>query len=83
MLGLLGAFYYQIQEKILDKIPYIISFIGLCFLVFSLIVKLNSIKFQGDYFNIIFSISIGWCLGGVLLSNSRKKIREIGFIGIY
>ena len=47
-----------------------------------LLVKLNLLSLEEGYFNIIFSISIGWCLGGGFLSNARKKIREIGFIGI-
>jgi len=73
---------YVFGKKILSTIPYILSFIGLSLFALSLLVKLNLLSLEEGYFNIIFSISIGWCFGGFFLSNSRKKIREIGFIGI-
>ena len=73
---------YFITRKILSKIPYILSFIGLCLLSFSLLVKLNVLNWELEYFNIIFFISIGWFIGGFFLSNSRINIRKIGFIGI-
>jgi len=73
---------YVFGKKILSTIPYLLSFIGLCLFALSLLVKFNLLNSEEGYFNIIFSISIGWCFGGVILSNSRKKIREIGFIGI-
>ena len=73
---------YLPATKILRQIPSILSFLGLCLLTISFLVKLNFLKWEEGYFNIIFSLSFGWCLGGVFLSNSRKNIRKIGFIGI-
>jgi len=69
-------------RKILRKIPYLLSFIGLCLFTFSLLVKLNIINFEKGYFGAIFSISLAWLVGGLLLSDSREKIRKLGFIGI-
>ena len=69
-------------RKILSKIPYLLSFIGLCLFAFSLLVKLNIINFEKGYFDVIFSISLAWLIGGLLLSDSREKIRKLGFIGI-
>ena len=37
---------------------------------------------EEGYFNIILPISIGWCIGGLSLSNSRNDIRKIGFSGV-
>ena len=73
---------YPLTRKTLSKIPYILFFIGLCLLVFSFLVKFNFFNLEKGYFNIIFSISIGWSLGGLLLANSRNNIRRVGFIGI-
>ena len=73
---------YSVSKKILRKIPNILSLIGLCILVFSLLIKLNILNFEESYFNIVFFISAGWFLGGLLLSNSRKSIRKIGFISV-
>ena len=73
---------YSVSKKILRKIPNILSLIGLCVLVFSLIIKLNILNFEESYFNIVFFISAGWFFGGLLLSNSRKSIRKIGFISV-
>ena len=72
---------YIFARKILRKIPYLLSFIGLCLFGFSLLVKLNIINFEEGYINAIFSISLAWLIGGLLLSDS-KKIRKLGFIGI-
>ena len=73
---------YDFSRNILRNIPYILSFIGLCVLIFSLLIKLNFFKWGVDYLNIIFSISLSWFIGGGLLSNSKKNIRKVGFIGI-
>ena len=73
---------YLLNKKILRKIPYVLSLIGLCLFGFSLLIKLNILIFEQDYFNIVFFISSGWFVGGLLLSNSRKRIRKIGFIGV-
>tara|TARA_B100000965_G_scaffold77180_1_gene61292 strand:- start:122 stop:1633 length:1512 start_codon:yes stop_codon:yes gene_type:complete len=73
---------YLFAKNILRKIPYILSLIGLCLLVFSLLIKLNFLIFVEDYFNMIFFISSGWFIGGLLLSNSRKNIRKFGFISV-
>tara|TARA_B100000579_G_scaffold223997_1_gene183306 strand:- start:339 stop:1850 length:1512 start_codon:yes stop_codon:yes gene_type:complete len=73
---------YLIGEKILSKVPYILSFIGLCLFTFALLVKLRFVSWEEGYLNIVFSLSTGWFIGGVCLSNSRKNIRKIGFIGI-
>ena len=73
---------YQFFAKILRKIPFILSFIGLCIFSFSLLVKLNFFAVKEAYFTMIFPISSSWFIGGVLLSNSRKNIRKVGFIGI-
>jgi len=73
---------YLLYRHILSKIPYILSFIGLCLLIFSLLGKLNFFNLPKGYFNIIFSISNAWFIGGFLLSNSRKNIRKFGFIGL-
>ena len=51
-------------------------------LFFSFLIKLNFFDWTEGYFRIVFSISIGWFIGGFLLSNSRKNIRKIGFLGI-
>jgi len=69
-------------KKILSKVPYLISFLGLCFLIFSLLVKLELFRWAESYLNIILSISIGWLVGGFLLSSSENHLRKIGFIGI-
>jgi len=69
-------------RKLLSKIPYILSFVGLCLFALSLLLKLNILKWDEGYFYIIFFISIGWLLGALLLLNSKKNIRMIGFIGI-
>ena len=50
--------------------------------MFSLLVKLNIINFEKGYIVAIFSISLAWLMGGLLLSDSREKIRKLGFIGI-
>ncbi len=71
-----------LARKILSKIPSLLSYIGLCLLIFSLLVKLRFLNWEEYYFNILFFISTGWFFGGVFLSNSRMKIRKIGFIGI-
>ena len=73
---------YVYVRKILSKIPYVLSIIGLCLLAFSLLVKLNFFEWKESYFNIIIPISSGWFVGGFLLLNSRNNIRKIGFIGI-
>jgi len=73
---------YVLARKILINTPYILSFIGLCLFVFSLLVKLNVFNWGASYFNIILPISSGWLIGGFLLSNSRKYMRKVGFIGI-
>lgn len=66
-------------RKILRKIPYLLSFIGLCLFAFSLLVKLNIINFEKGYFGTIFSISLAWLIGGLLLSDSREKVRKNWF----
>jgi hypothetical protein len=71
--------YYIFARKILRKIPYLLSFIGLCLFAFSLLVKLNIINFEKGYFGAIFSISLAWLIGGLLLSDLREKIRKLGF----
>jgi len=68
--------------KILTKIPYILSFLGVCFISFYLLLKLNLFAWDKDYLKMIFPISIGWSIGGFFLADSRKNIRKIGFIGI-
>jgi len=73
---------YVFARKILSKIPYVLSIIGLFLLLFSLLVKFNFLKGEADYFNIIFPISIGWFFGGFFLLNIKKNNRKIGFIGI-
>ncbi len=73
---------YVLASKILDKVPYILSFLGLFLFSFSLLIKINFLNLPEVYFNILFPISIGWFFGGFLLSNSRESIRENGFIGI-
>ncbi|WP_257473269.1 ArnT family glycosyltransferase [Prochlorococcus marinus] len=73
---------YVLARKILSIIPYVISFIGLSLLILSLLLKFNLLNWGEEYFNIIFSISSGWLIGARLLSNSRKNIRKIGFLGI-
>ncbi len=76
------GYHNLLTKNTLSLIPYILSFIGLCLFCFSLIVKFNSFKWALDYFNIIFSIGIGWLLGGWLLLNQKINIRKIGFVGI-
>ncbi len=73
---------YFFARKILSKIPNILSLIGLCLFSFSLSVKLKILNLEEGYLNPIFSISTAWLIGGLLLSNSRKNIRKVGFIGI-
>ncbi len=73
---------YIFARKILGKIPYVLSFIGICLFAFSLLVKLNIINFEEGYLDAIVSISSAWFIGGLLLSHSRKNIRKFGFIGI-
>ena len=73
---------YKFSKKILGKIPYLIFLIGICLLVFSLLVKLYFFSWAESYFKIIFSIGLGWFAGGLLLHNSKNKIRKFGFIGI-
>ena len=73
---------YGFSKKILSKIPYILSFIGLCVISFSLLIRFNFLNGEYDYLSIILSIGTSWFIGGVLLSNSRKNIRKVGFIGI-
>jgi len=73
---------YKLSKIILSKIPYVLSFLGLCLLACSLLFKLNFFNLKEDYFNIIFSISTAWFIGGFLLSNSKKNIRKVGFIAI-
>ena len=73
---------YKFTKGILKRIPYILSFIGFCIFIFSLLIKLNVFNWGAEYLNITFSISASWLIGGGLLSNSRKDIRKIGFLGI-
>ncbi len=73
---------YIFARKLLRKIPNFLSCIGLSAFVFSLLVKLKILNFGEGYFNVIFSITLAWFFGGLLLSNSRKNIRKVGFIGL-
>ena len=73
---------YMLAKNILRKIPYVFSLIGLCLLIFSLLISFHILDIEEDYFNMIFFISSGWFIGGFLLSNSRKSMRNIGFISI-
>ena len=73
---------YVFFRKILIRIPYILSFIGLCLFIFSCLAQLNFFNWAEGYINMIFPISICWFIGGYLLSSSRIHIREFGFIGI-
>ena len=73
---------YLFLRRILRKVPYLISIIGLCLFAFSLLVKLNFFNWAEGYFSIIFSLGFGWFIGGFLLSHSRKNIRRFGFISI-
>ena len=73
---------YGFSKKILSKIPFLLFVIGLCFISFALLIKLNFLDLGESYFNIIFFISAGWLIGGWLLSDSRKNVRKVGFIGI-
>ena len=73
---------YIFGRKILRKIPYAFSLIGLCLFTFSLLLKSKILIFEEGYFYAIFFISLAWFIGGLLLSNSRKNIRKIGFIGL-
>ena len=72
----------KFSRKVLGKIPYILSFIGLCIFTFSLLIKLKYLTLEDDYFNVVFPISLSWFIGGYLLSKSINNIRKIGFIGI-
>ena len=73
---------YIFGRKILRKIPYAFSLIGLCLFTFSLLLKSKILIFEEGYFYAIFFISLAWFVGGIFLSNSRKNIRKIGFIGL-
>ena len=73
---------YIFARTILRKIPYTFSLIGLCIFTFSVLLKLKILNFEQGYFYTIFFISLAWFIGGLLLSNSRKNIRKIGFIGL-
>ena len=73
---------YILAQKILRKIPYVVSLIGICFLAFSFLVKIKFINFEEGYFSAIFCISLAWFIGGLFLSSSRKNIRKVGFIGM-
>ncbi len=73
---------YELVRKILEKIPYLISFLGFCLLIFSLLVSFDLFYWAVPYSKIIFSIGIGWFLGGYLLSDSIINFRKIGFFGI-
>ncbi len=67
---------YVLAGKILSKIPYILSFIGLTVLAFSLLVKLNFVNWKEGYFNIIFSISFGWGIGEWRNGDLRGELRH-------
>jgi len=73
---------YIVARKILIKTPFALCLIGICLFIFSFLIKLNIINFEKGYFSAIFSISLAWFFGGLLLSNSRKNIRKFGFIGL-
>ena len=73
---------YKLNKIILRKIPYILSFLGFCICAFSLLSRFNFLNGGVQYFNILFSISASWFVGGSLLSSSRKNIRKVGFIGL-
>ena len=68
---------YIFARKILRKIPYLLSFIGLCLFTFSLLVKLNIINFEKGYFGAIFSISLAWLVGGLLLSIQKRRLENL------
>ena len=73
---------YIFLKNILRKTPYILSLLGICLCAFSLLVKLKILNFGHSHLNSIFLISLAWFIGGLLLSNSRKNVRKVGFIGI-
>ena len=73
---------YVYFSKVLMRIPYLISSMGLCLFVFFLVVILGFYEWAESYLKIILPISIAWFIGGFLLTNSKNNIRKFGFIGI-
>ena len=71
-----------VGKKLLNKVPYVLFYLGIFLFTFSLLVQLNIINFEEGYLSAIFPISFSWMIGGLLLTSSRKNIRESGFIGI-
>ncbi len=69
-------------DKTLRKIPYLLSLLGLGLFVFSFLVLVDFFPFAKPYLILLFTIGLGWFIGGFLLSNSRENIRKVGFFAI-
>ena len=52
-----------VGKKLLNKVPYVLFYLGIFLFNFSLLVQLNIINFEEGYLSAIFPISFSWMIG--------------------